>query len=252
MIGMRINRLLVLMVLAAAVTLALATLVPVASAATNGPRLRGLGPETSTNWAGYDATQATNSSSTFTSVSASWVVPAVSTAPTNAYASFWVGLDGDGSNSVEQIGTDSDYVNGQASYYAWYEMYPKMPVNLSLAVKPGDTISASVVAGTKGSFTLTLTDATTGASFTTTQKSAKAKLYSAEVIAEAPWSGGVLPLADFGSVAFTNALFNGQPISSFANNQITMVTSSGAPKATPSVLKSTKSGSAFSVTWNGY
>ena len=254
MIGMRINRPLVLMVLAAAVTLALATLVPVASATTNGPpvppRLRGLGPSTSLNWAGYDATRATNSSTTFTRVSASWVVPSVTTASTNAYASFWVGLDGDGSNSVEQIGTSSDYVNGQARYYAWYEMYPKMPVNLTLAVKPGDAISASVVAGVKGSFTLTLTDATTGKSFTTTQKSAKAKLYSAEVIAEAPWSGGVLPLANFGSVSFTKALFNGLPISSFSNNQITMVTSSGAAKATPSLLDVT--GTAFTITWNGY
>lgn len=208
---MRINRLLVLMAVAAATTLALVAVVPVASAATKSPqlpvRLRGLGPETSTNWAGYDATQATNPGTTFTSVSASWVVPAVTIAPTNAYASFWVGLDGDGSNSVEQIGTDSDYVNGQAQYYAWYEMYPKMPVNLSLAVKPGDTISASVVAGARGSFTLTLTDATTGQTFTTAQKSMKAKLYSAEVIAEAPWSGGVLPLADFSTVSFTNALF---------------------------------------------
>jgi hypothetical protein len=103
----------------------------------------------------------------------------------------------------------------------------------------------------KGSFTLTLTDATTG-TFTTTQKSRQAKLFSAEVITEAPWSGGVLPLADFGSVSFTNASFDGQPIIGFTNNQITMVTSSGATKATPSALKSTKSGSAFSVTWNGY
>ena len=70
------------------------------------------------------------------------------------------------------------------------------------------------------------------------------------MIAEAPWSVGVLPLANFGSVSFTKALFNGLPISSFSNNQITMVTSSVAAKATPSLLDVT--GTAFTITWNGY
>ena len=253
MVGMRINRLLLLVLPALVVMFVWATAVPLAAAATNGPpvapRLRGFGPSTSLNWAGYDATSAAHAT-TFGSVSAVWVVPAVSAAPSDAYASFWVGLDGDGSNSVEQIGTDSDYVGGQAVYYAWYEMYPKMPVNLSLAVRPGDAISASVTAGVKRSFTLTITDTTTGTSFSTMQKCAKAKLYSAEVIAEAPWSGGVLPLADFGSVSFTSCLFNGLPISSFANNAITMVTSDGTTKATPSTLS--HKGTAFTVTWNGY
>jgi len=102
-----------------------------------------------------------------------------------------------------------------------------------------------------GAFTLSITDKNTGQSFTVTEKMKRAKRYSAEVIAEAPWSGGVLPLADFGSVSFTQALFNGASISSFSNNQITMVTSSGAPKATPSALDAT-SGSAFTITWNRY
>lgn len=41
------------------------------------------------------------------------------------YASFWVGIDGYSSGSVEQLGTHSDCVGkGRASYYAWWEMYP--------------------------------------------------------------------------------------------------------------------------------
>ena len=53
-----------------------------------------------------------------------------------------MGLDGDGTNTVEQIGTDADCSSGKPVYYAWYEMYPKFPVNLSLTINPGDTISA--------------------------------------------------------------------------------------------------------------
>ena len=37
-----------------------------------------------------------------------------------AYASFWVGLDGYSSRSVEQIGTDADCRGHTARYYGWY------------------------------------------------------------------------------------------------------------------------------------
>ena len=49
-------------------------------------------------------------------------------------------------------------------------MYPKFPVNLSLTINPGDTISAWVTTAGKGNFTLTIRDTTSGKSFTTVQK----------------------------------------------------------------------------------
>jgi hypothetical protein len=262
MVAVSSKRTLVLIVLTALAVLAVGVAAPLAAASPAShavpPRLRALGPETSTNWSGYDATGKDNQTP-FTSVSATWTVPEVSTAPYNAYSSTWVGLDGDGSNTVEQIGTDSDFINGQPSYYAWYEMYPKMPRNLKLKVSPGDWISASVTAttGKRGaSFTLslTVTDPKTkkSASYTTTQRCPSAQLYSAEAIVEAPWSGGVLPLADFGTVQFTDVAFNEKPISDFNHNAITMVTSDGAPKATPTGLTATSGGDGFSVTWKGY
>ena len=196
---------------------------------------------TSTNWAGYSAT-----GGTFTSVSATWKQPAAACTSATAYSSFWVGLDGDGTNTVEQIGTDADCSGGKPVYYAWYEMYPKFPVNLSLTINPGDTVSAKVTTGGNGSFTLTIRDTTTGGSFTTTQKLRHAKLGSAEVIAEAPSSGGVLPLANFGTVGFSAATVNGQPIGSFNPDRIDMV-SGTTTKATTSALSG---GTAFSVKWN--
>src|SRR5205823_10332454 len=148
--------------------------------------------------------------SRYTSVSASWTEPTASCSGGTAYSSFWVGLDGDTSGTVEQTGTDADCSGSTPQYYAWYEMYPKFPVNLKGTVRPGDHLSASVTTNGSGRFTLTITDSTQGWTNTTTARLKSAKLASAEVIAEAPSSsGGVLPLANFGTVSFSGASANG-------------------------------------------
>jgi hypothetical protein len=208
------------------------------------PRLGTSG--SSQNWAGYDAT-----GGGFGSVSATWTQPLVaSSGATNSYAAFWVGLDGDGSKTVEQIGTEGYSVGGVVFYDAWFELYPKLPVTIPLTIRPGDSVTGTVTSGSRGAFTLTLVDHTTGSSYTTAQKLRQAKRYSAEVIAEAPWSGGVLPLANFGTVSFSGAGFNGQPIGAFDWTKIDMVTSGGITKAATSSLDG--SGSAFSIQWMHY
>jgi hypothetical protein len=195
---------------------------------------------TSTNWSGYAAT-----GSTYTSVSTSFTQPSVDCSKGNGYSSFWVGLDGYSSNTVEQTGTEADCSGGAASYYAWYEMYPKFPVNARHTVRPGDSISESVTFGS-GGFTLKLVDSTEGWSQSVTKKLSNAKRSSAEVIVEAPSSsGGVLPLADFGTVSFSGSLVDGSTLSSFNPVGIDMVSSSGTPEATVSSL----SGGSFSDTW---
>src|SRR2546423_2809052 len=110
---------------------------------------------TSTNWSGYAVT-----GSRYTSVSASWTEPTVSCSGGTAYSSFWVGLDGDTSGTVEQTGTDSDCSGSTPQYYAWYEMYPKFPSNFSNPVHAGDKMTASVTTNGSGSFTLTISDGT--------------------------------------------------------------------------------------------
>ena len=199
---------------------------------------------TSSNWSGY-----ANTGGTFTDVKGSWIQPtATCTSGQTAYSSFWVGIDGDTTNTVEQTGTDADCSSGAPQYYAWYEMYPKFPVNLSNTVRPGDSITAEVKVATGGKFTLIISDSTQHWSFSTNQTLKKAKLGSAEWIAEAPsGSGGVLPLANFGTVNFTNCTANGVSISSNPNpDPITMATGS-TTKAAPSGLGG--GGSSFSVTW---
>lgn len=198
---------------------------------------------TSTNWSGYAST-----SGPFTKVSASWVQPAGTCTSQATYSAFWVGLDGDGSSTVEQTGSEVDCSGGSPDYYAWYEMYPAYPVNFSNTVEPGDAFTASVTAS-GSTFTLVISDTTQGWTQTETKTSKTAKKYSAEVIAEAPCctaGGGILPLTDFGAVNFTAAKANGSAIGSFSPEKIKMKSGS-VLKAKPSTLSG---GENFSVVWH--
>jgi hypothetical protein len=191
---------------------------------------------TSTNWAGYDA-----AGGTFTSVTASWTQPAVAPdSSVDRYAAFWVGLDGDGSTTVEQIGTEGMSARGVARYFAWYEMYPANFIATDLEVRPGDQFTGTVTSDGAGSFTLALVNHTTGRSFTTTRHEDPlnpAMLASAEVIAETPSDrNGVLPLAKFGIVDFSQCAFNGQPVAAFSLDNITLTARGGASLAATSPL----------------
>jgi hypothetical protein len=200
---------------------------------------------TSQNWAGYAAA---GNAGTFTSVSASWTEPAVTCTATNTFASFWAGLDGDGTNTVEQTGTEADCDGGAAAYQGWFEMFPNAPVFYDSPVRPGDAMSASVVANGGGAFTLTLADATQGWTQTTNQTSDAAQLGSAEVIAEAPSNGTtVLPLSNFGTVNFTGVTADNAAIGNENPAALTMVSANDVTEATPSALAG---GNAFAVTWD--
>ncbi len=175
---------------------------------------------TSSNWSGYDD----STDGPFTSVTASWVQPAIRNAgATFTDAAFWVGLDGDNSDTVEQIGTEG-YSEGVVGYDAWYEMYPAAPVPLDMSIRPGDSITASV-SESGAIFTLSLVDRTTAVSYQAMQTmNVPPALASAEVIAEAPSSDeGIVPIADFGTMAFTGCAFDGQPISAYDWNRIDMI-----------------------------
>jgi hypothetical protein len=196
---------------------------------------------TSTNWSGYAA-----HGRTFRSISASWVEPTGHCHSGHKYSSFWVGLDGYSSKTVEQTGSEVDCVGTSPRYFAWYEMYPAFPVNFSNRVRPGDHFTGSVTHTGGSSYTLVIKDTTQHWSHTI-HKSLRAKNSSAEVIAEAPsTSAGVLPLADFGTVHFSNAKVNGSAMGRAHPTKIVMTTGSGRDKATVSSLSRGKN---FSATW---
>jgi hypothetical protein len=214
----------------------------------------------STNWGGY----AVSATSAFTDAVGSWVQPtATCNSRSRQYASFWVGIDGYSSNSVEQLGTDSDCAGrGHPVYYAWWEMYPAGSVQLSSStypVKPGDTLTAEVkVNGTQ--FTLSLTSSE-GWKFSTVQSGSGLSQASAEWIAESPeicngFRCTLAQLANFGSVGFTSAqaaVGGGadQSISaltaSSGPHNITCVTNNGTVRDSSSVLNG--AGNGFTTTW---
>lgn len=200
----------------------------------------------STNWSGYAVT----GSGSYTSVSASWTQPEVNCASTpNGWSAFWVGIDGDTTNTVEQTGTEANCSGGTPEYGAWYEMYPKRPFNYAETVSPGDSFTATVTYLDRARFQLTLSDNTAGWSQTVTKKSRKAKLGSAEVIVEAPSEGNeVLPLADFGTATFSGATVDGSLLTSSTPGLEPLTMASGKKvKAEPSSISSAGS---FSDTWH--
>ncbi|WP_300602588.1 G1 family glutamic endopeptidase [Trebonia sp.] len=214
-----------------------------------GRQVNGLTSVESTNWSGYADT-----GSSFAQVAGSWTEPSAScSSRTESLAAFWVGIDGYSSDSVEQDGTLIECYRGAAYQYTWWEMYPANDIQVvGSTLAAGDAITASVVrSGT--SYTLAVTDTThTADSFSTTQTCSRCANSSAEWIAEAPsGSGGIYPLADFSSWSDSGSTVTegttAGVISSFTDDEITMVDNSGAVKALPGALNS--SGNGFSVTW---
>jgi hypothetical protein len=217
----------------------------------------------STNWSGYVVT-----GSTFTDVKGSWVQPIIKSGAhsTIAAAGFWIGFDGWGNDTVEQTGTAAQCYEGKTTYYAWYEFYPAGSVIISsLKITPGDTISAQV-RFRAGEFILTITDETTGKTFSKRGTATGAERSTVEWIAEAPCctsNGDILPLPDFGAalfgkdntgVASTNdasagsvsGAFNTFPSASVL--AVTMVNgNTGAVEARPSSPSS--DGTSFSIQW---
>jgi hypothetical protein len=236
----------------------------------------------SANWAGYaDSGTAAGASDTYSYVAAQWTEPTVTCPKTGgilglggsykaAYSSFWVGLDGYTSSSVEQTGTDADCATtGAGNYYAWYEMYPAGSVTLpsSDVVRPGDVMKALVQYDPPGSaansYDLAIQDVTRGWFFAIPETEAGLARSSAEFVAEAPSQCSFifcheLPLAHFSPVTFSNATAtdgNGTagPIDAFQNDNMAMV-DNGTTLATTSGLSDTTStkpaSSSFTVTWN--
>jgi len=221
----------------------------------------------SSNWSGYAVTGGTGS---VTMAQGSWIVPAVSCANTSSsqYSSFWVGIDGFNSSTVEQTGTDSDCSRKTPQYYAWFEFYPRGAylINTSAigAISPGVLMTATVTyTASTSTYTVTLLNNGSHKSYSTSMKM-KAASSSAEWIAEAPSSsGGVLSIANFGTVLFSGStahmggaagdIFSfiepacdGSVACSSVVQAVTMVQSNGAG-AQPSALDGT--GGGFTVSY---
>jgi hypothetical protein len=189
----------------------------------------------------------TGRAGTLTSVQATFVVPALQSCGSQevSASSFWAGIDGLGTGTVEQDGVDASCDDGVSQYTPWYEIYPQSPVVFThLAVNPGDTMQAAVTSEGSSAYKLRLVDVTTGASASTTVTLRAATNASAECIAEDPGNTPV-PYADYGSASFTGCTVNGSAIGTHSPSPITTVSSDGTPVAVPSALQGNQ---AFTVT----
>lgn len=206
----------------------------------------------SSNWSGYFSAI---SGTKYTTVSASWTAAS----PTNssgstAYDANWIGIGGITNSDLIQIGINNTVTaSGQVYAEAFYEMLPSPAVGISsLAIAPGDAISASITESGTNTWVIKISDATKNESFTKTV-SYTSSLSSAEWIEEDPSdaSGALLPLDDFGTVNFSQALTtaNGtsEDLTQLTADNITMLNSSGSPEAVPSAIGS--DGASFSVKW---
>jgi hypothetical protein len=202
---------------------------------------------TSHNWSGYAAT-----GGSYTGVTGTWTVPQLAPAGAPGVGATWVGIGGVSNRDLIQAGTqDVASGTGQSQFQAWIEMLPAPSQQVPLVVAPGDSVTVSITQQGAGSgmWQIAFKNNTSGQTYQTTVRYASS-LSSAEWIEEAP-SGpnGVVPLDNFGSVAFSSAsaVQNGQTVdlSRAGAQPITMLNSSSQPLAVPSGIGS--DGSSFSV-----
>jgi hypothetical protein len=211
---------------------------------------------TNGTWSGW----VIDPSSQVNAVGATWVQPAVSSTGAKSETSFWVGIDGYGGNTVEQIGTSWSPSGG---YQAWVEFYgdctgyqtqpdgTKTPINPGqfyfqtnlnsiigsnyFNIQAGDTISACVTyvssTSTTSTFDFRFTDTPKGGQASkywqqtlTTQHVVPARS-TGEWIVESPNQGSA-PLANFGTIQFSEASAtvggNTGPISAFNPTALNM------------------------------
>jgi hypothetical protein len=156
--------------------------------------------DTTQNWAGY-----VSSGGTYTTISGSWKVPSV-IAGSEAIASdaTWIGIGGDTTDDLIQVGTQNVAENGQVTSGTFYEQLPDTSQSISsVNVSAGDTVTASIKEVADGEWSITIQDVTNGESYTNTVAYNSSES-SAEWIEEAPSDGdGIVPLDEFGSVTFT-------------------------------------------------
>jgi len=199
----------------------------------------------SSNWSGYAET------GSFSSAVGHWTVPTVSrtTSTPNRFSSQWVGIDGFNNSNLIQTGTEADFTNGSAHYLAWWEILPAAETVIpSITVHPGDSMTASVARNSGTSWHISITDNTTGASFST-NRTYRGAGTSAEWIEEATSVNGQIgPPSKFSTFSFTNLTSNGANPNLNANEEILLVQGS-TTFSTPSAPNSTHNG--FSVTYTG-
>ncbi len=209
---------------------------------------------TSRNWSGYVSSAA----GSYSGIGASWIVPKATSTVYSADAT-WVGISGMGKTDLIQVGThaltDNTGLNKTETnftYKAWYEILPSVPVIIPIAIKPGDSITVSILEQSANSWIISFNNVTTNQNYKTSVYYVSS-MSSAEWIQEMPFSNSTnafVPLDNFGTVSFINswAIVNGnkKTIEQLGGQPISMLNYSNQPLAITSTLGF--DGGSFSIT----
>ena len=164
----------------------------------------------SENWAGYSF-----GGGPFTTVSGTFNVPNIVPGSGDTVTSEWVGIDGVSDTSLIQAGATEEYdpTTGAVDFWAWWEIIPDAATPVSMTVSAGDRVSVAIAQVSGSSWSIAITDLTTGEQFTTTQ-TYTGPGQSAEWIVEAPTAGSTGteetlgsydPVVTFGGLAATGS-----------------------------------------------
>ena len=182
--------------------------------------------QTSTNWSGYVTPASTG---TYNNTATTFTVPSsILCTSKDTASSFWAGLDGatDSSTTVEQDGVEADCTGGSLSLYAWVETYPAPEqeivsnTDVPAPVKPGDVVVSTVSEVSPSEYDVTMDDETQGWNINynlTMPDGATGADQTSEVITEATTectsssasSCTIMPITNFGRVAYSGATYNG-------------------------------------------
>ncbi|KAF8623304.1 hypothetical protein AX15_006430 [Amanita polypyramis BW_CC] len=185
----------------------------------------------SSNWSGavWDSYPA----GTFKSVTGTFTVPTPSTPEGSASA--WVGIDGSTCQSaILQTGIYINYINGVASYGAWYEWFPDYAHDFNgISIDAGDVIRLTVTASSTTSGTAVIENLTKSQTVSKNLTSSQALCgQNAEWIVEDYSSGGnLVPFCNFGTVSFSHSYaktHNGSKIGFQGAEQYLLVNANGS------------------------
>lgn len=182
------------------------------------------GTEKSSNWAGYAVTALGNSLS-YNNVSGSWAVP-IAYGASGSLGAQWIGLGGYNSSDLLQLGTIEEMSQQKEVVELFWEKLPAAAQNVG-SVPVGSKITTKIAKSKNGIWALTFYVVTPkGQRITKVIKTNVDTAYvqgmgsSAEWISEDPsdGNGNLYPLANTGTVQYTNATANSKPISTTNNS----------------------------------
>lgn len=163
----------------------------------------------SSNWCGYIIEDNFNdpTPNSIDNVGGTWEVPALNPTENDTYSAIWVGIDGYNSQTVQQMGTSHNWVNGQQVNFAWFQMFPSQGFVLpSFPVEIGDSIGVFIQHLNEDLFFLCIINYTKNVFARVPERFSYAQFarrISAEWVLERPnQDDSILPLADFNTFPF--------------------------------------------------